>query len=800
MIRFIIGFVLLVLSFTLQAQTILVVNKSSQEPVELVTIQEKGTDKGAVTDRYGRAELKGFSTEGELIFRHPSYRSKLIKYKELLRNEFRVELSEEITEMEDIVVSANRWEQYQEEIPQQILEFEKKEFERIEPSTTADLLSIGSQVFVQKSQLGGGSPMIRGFAANGVLIVIDGVRMNNAIYRSGNLQNVISLDPASLEKAEVVFGPSSVVYGSDALGGVMDFHTKTPSFSESDYLGVSSGGFGRYASASGAVSGNYNITFSLPNFASYSSISYSKFGDLRTGSNRSDDFPDFGKRLEYVERRNNSDVIVQNDKPNLQRPSGYDQYNFLQKLRWRLGSFMDFSYSYHYSGSSDIHRYDRLIERENNILKNAEWYYGPQLWQMHAFQSNFTYPNTFFDRLKLTTAIQFVEESRYDRRFQSDILRNRKEKVDILSLNVDAYKSLGFSNELYYGLEMATNKVESSAFTENIVTNEIEALSTRYPDGGSDYSSAAAYLSIKNNLSSRLILNSGVRYTFTKLKSKFEDDTFYNFPYNEIKLSNGALTGNLGLVFNPGNGWKFNTLVSSGFRAPNVDDVAKVFDSEPGAVVVPNTEAKPEYSYNVEYGISKNIKDKLSFSFVNYFSFLRDALVRRPFTFNGQSQIEYDGVLSDVFAEQNVGEAYIWGASLYGNWNIQKGLSMNASVTYTKGEDKINNQPLRHVPPIFGEVGISMTQGKLTSTFLIKFSGGIAFNDLAPSERAKPHLYTADGALPWYTINIYNSYKLSDYYSINFNIENILDLHYRPYSSGISAAGLNAVISFRASF
>lgn len=119
---------------------------------------------------------------------------------------------------------------------------------------------------------------------------------------------------------------------------------------------------------------------------------------------------------------------------------------------------------------------------------------------MHAFQSNFTYPNTFFDRLRLTTAIQFVEESRHDRRFQSEILRNRKEKVNILSLNVDAYKSLGFSNELYYGLEMATNKVEFSAFTENIMTKEIGALSTRYPDGGSDYSSAAAYLSIKTTL------------------------------------------------------------------------------------------------------------------------------------------------------------------------------------------------------------------------------------------------------------------------------------------------------------
>lgn len=779
----------------------MVIDRSTRNPLELVTIQERGTDKGAVTDKNGRAELVGFSPDASLILRHPSYRPMLIKLKEVERNGFIIEMTEEATDMDEVVVSANRWEQFEEEIPQQITEIEKKEISLAEPSTTADILSINSQVFVQKSQLGGGSPMIRGFAANGVLIVIDGVRMNNAIYRSGNLQNVISLDPASIEKAEVVFGPSSVVYGSDALGGVMDFHTKVAPFADGDYLGISTGGFARYSSANNGISGNYHLEFNQPNFSSFSSLSYRKFGDLRTGSRRTDDFPDFGKRFEYIERRGNTDVIVQNDKENLQRPSGYDQYNFLQKFRWKMGSFSELGYSFYYSSSSDIPRYDRLIERDgNDDLRNAEWYYGPQLWQMHSFQNKFTYPNTFFDQLKLTTALQIMEESRYDRRYQSDILRSRKEKVNILSINADAYKSLGFNNELYYGLEVVTNDVASTAETTDIVTQQKGALSTRYPDGGSDYNTLAAYLSIKQNLSSRLIFNSGVRYTYTKLISKFEDDTFYNFPFDEIKLSNGALTGNLGLVYLPGNGWKFNTLVSSGFRAPNVDDVGKVFDSEPGAVVVPNPDLKPEYSYNVEYGISKSIGEKFQFNFVNYYSFLRDALVRRPFTFDGQSQIMYDGILSDVFAEQNAGEAFIWGFSLTGQWKMQNGLAVNGSVTYTQGEDTIEKLPLRHVTPLFGELGMTMNVKQLTSTFKVKFSGGIAFEDLAPSEKAKTHLYTADGALAWYTINIYNSYKLSDYYSINFNLENILDTHYRPYSSGISAPGFNAVIAFRASF
>ncbi|HEY9117746.1 MAG TPA: TonB-dependent receptor plug domain-containing protein, partial [Roseivirga sp.] len=429
------SFAIFLCLFTLQnayGQRVRVIDEKSRQPIELVTIQERGTDRGAVTDKTGYAELKGFSTTGQLILRHPTYRPKLIKFSSIEKAGFVIALEEAINEIDDVVVSANRWEQDKEEIPQQIAEFKASEIALAEPATAADVLSMNSQVFVQKSQQGGGSPMIRGFSANSVLLVIDGVRMNNAIYRSGNLQNVISLDPANLQDAEVVFGPSTVVYGSDALGGVMDFHTKSPAFS-TDYLGISSKAHGRYASANNALSGNYQIEFNLPKFASFSSLSYSKFDDLRTGSQRTDKFPDFGKRLEYIVRQGNSDIIVQNDNVNLQRDSGYDQYNFLQKFRWKLGSFSEFSYSFHHSSSSDIPRYDRLIERSNGQLRHAAWYYGPQLWQMHSLQSKFFYPNRFFNELKVTTAFQFVEESRNDRRYQSEILRTRKEKVDVLS-------------------------------------------------------------------------------------------------------------------------------------------------------------------------------------------------------------------------------------------------------------------------------------------------------------------------------------------------------------------------------
>ncbi len=781
-----------------QAQTIIVQDKFSKKPIPQATIQELETNRGAITNDRGEAELVGFSENGILLVRHPSYRPRKVKFAKLKELGYVINLTEEVFTMDDVVVAANKWEQNKIEIPQQIVDFSREKIALAEPATAADILSSSGEVFVQKSQLGGGSPMIRGFAANSVLIVIDGVRMNNAIYRSGNLQNVITLDPNNLQGAEVVFGPGSVVYGSDALGGVMDFHTVNPTFSNTG-LGIKAGGFTRYASAANAVTGNFNFEVNQTNFASYTSLTYSNFNDLRTGNRRTDKFPDFGKRFEYVETLNGVDRVVQNENVNRQVGSGYNQTNFLQKFRWKLGSFSDLSYGLHYSTSSDIPRYDRLIERRNGELRNAEWYYGPQEWQMHNIQSRFFYPTKLFDQLKITGAIQLIEESRNDRRLNSTTLRNRVEQVDVFSLNLDFEKAFGFRGELYYGIELVQNLVSSSAKTIDIVDGTEGLTSTRYPED-SEFGNKAIYVSTKNHINDKLIWNLGFRYTITGLRADFIDRGFFVLPFSEINNTNSSLNGSLGLVYLPNDKLKLNTVVSTGFRAPNVDDTGKIFDSEPGAVVVPNPDIKPETSNNWEYGITYKPNTYLELGLTNYYTFLRDALVRRPFTLNGESQIIYDGLLSDVFAEVNVGEAFIWGFSLALKAKLNKWLSFRTIYNYIEGEDTIENLPIRHVSPSFGQASLIYIADKLTSSFSINYQGGIAFEDLAPSEQNKTHLYTTDGALAWYTLNLSNSYQLNENFTINFNLENILDTHYRAYSSGISAPGFNAVIALRATF
>ena len=204
------------------AQELKVVNKKDGKGVENVVIYNLDESTTAMTNYLGITNVEHFNTNDTLIFQHPSFSPLLIPYFELNKLEYLVVMTERYINLSEIVISASKWEQNRNEIPNKITKIDKKNIEIYNPQTSADFLASSNEVFIQKSQMGGGSPMIRGFAANSVLLVLDGVRMNNAIYRSGNLQNVITIDPNIIENAEVIFGPGSIIYGSDALGGIME--------------------------------------------------------------------------------------------------------------------------------------------------------------------------------------------------------------------------------------------------------------------------------------------------------------------------------------------------------------------------------------------------------------------------------------------------------------------------------------------------------------------------------------------------------------------------------------------------
>ena len=372
---------------SLFAQTIQVTDQLSGNPIPDVFIYHQNKDHISYTDQKGMADVTSFP-EGTIFLQHHSYYEMIATYNGV---SMELSLKEKIVSFNEVIVSANKWEQEEQSVSQQILAINKKEIQFQNPQTSADMLSNSGQVFLQKSQYGGGSPKIRGFAANSVLLVVDGVRMNNAIFRSGNLQNVINIDPNALESTEVIFGPGSVIYGSDALGGVMDFHTVSPKWSVDDTTDFSMNTFTRYSTASNEKTGHLDLSLSSLKWTLFHSTTFSSFGDLRAGAVRSGGYENEFERRFEVTRIDGEDRLVETNNINLQTPSGYKLFNSISKMKFRLGSNSDLSYGFYLSTTSDIPRYDNLTETipGTDSLVNAEWYYGPQKWQMHNIRWNY---------------------------------------------------------------------------------------------------------------------------------------------------------------------------------------------------------------------------------------------------------------------------------------------------------------------------------------------------------------------------------------------------------------------------
>ncbi|NOR73856.1 MAG: TonB-dependent receptor [Draconibacterium sp.] len=774
-------------------QTVQVLNAKTGKHIEGVLLF---TDKYSTqTTQEGKAKIKNFPENINILFQHSSFLKYTSTKEKIIKRGNIILLIEDPVRLDEIVVSVNRWEQSKAEIPYTIKAIKAEDILHVNPQTTADLLGTKGGVFIQKSQMGGGSPMIRGFAANRVLIVVDGIRMNNAIYRSGNLHNVISLDANTLESAEVIFGPGSVIYGSDALGGVMSFNTVKPKLSTSKNFENSGKIFSRYSSANfeKTVNGLYN--FGSKKWAAVISSTYTDFDDLRMGSNGTD----YYLRPEYVSNENytGTDKIIQNSNKQIQKYSGYSQFNLLGKVRYRPNENFDFLFSAHHSQTGDIPRYDRLIQYSGESLKYADWYYGPQKWTMFTGQFQYVKEHSMFDKVSLLAGYQKSTESRNDRRLNSEFLSQREENLDIFSINLDFGKDFDENARLFYGVEATGNMVNSTGISTNLLSDETEKIASRYPDGSS-YKSVAGYYSLKYNLNKKFIFQVGSRFTYTHLLGEF-DPQFYNFPFEGFDIKNSAFNGNLGIVWHPTKNWQINIHSSTGFRSPNIDDVAKVFDSEPGNVVVPNPDLKPEYARNLELSLIRSYTSKARIEVTGFYTWLKDAMVRRDFTINGQDSILYDGEMSKVEALVNAESATIYGVNFTLEYVITNTLRTQNYLTITKGQDS-EGFPVRHVPPTFGSSHFIYESQKLYLDFYVDYSGKIDYDNLAPSEQDKPHIYLPDEignpySPSWYTLNFKSNYKLSNKITFGGGIENILDKRYRTYSSGIISPGLNVIFS-----
>ena len=784
-------------------QSIKVIDKTDKTPLAGVSIYNKNKSQTGTSDASGRIPLYLFKPGDTLYFSYVGYATVNIPYEDVLKGKH-IEMSFSAMNIDVFVLSANKVEEKLSDIPQKISIIDKKDIQFANPLSSASLLEQSGQIFVQQSQFGGGSPIIRGFEANRVVLVLDGIKMNNAIYRSGHLQNVITIDPEMLEKTEIINGPGSVIYGSDAIGGVLAFYTKSPYFSVLDKITVNTSMFTRYSSAANEKTGGLNINIGSKKWASLTHFTYKNLGDLKAGNIRNPFYGDWGKCLYYSERVNGQDSMIQNENPNIQKGTGYSQQDFMQKFNIKTSSNSLLKFNFQYSNSSDIPRYDRLSQYSDSTLKYAEWFYGPQSRILGAITFE-QYDLCFADKSSITFAYQNINEDRISRKFNQDNRRHQEEQVGVLSLNVDFMKE-ACSHELRYGIEFRNDKVESNAYYEDVNTSAItyDALS-RYPDDYNKMFNAAAYLTHSWEIGSKLILSQGIRYNIVNLQSAWTD-TMMNlggFSFEKtIEQNNSALTGNAGIVFMPGSGWRFAFYASTGFRAPNVDDVGKVNDSNSDDLiaVTPSINLKPEYIYSTDLTISKNFSNQFKIEVTGFYSYLDQAIILRAGQLNGSDSVLFDGVMSAVYSNTNAGAAQVIGMQSSITADISENFSFKSYITYTHGRVIDDNSPMDHIPPAFGQSSLRYRKDKFSGEFYVAWSSWKRLKDYSPGGEDNLAYATIYGVPSWTTLNLRASYAFGEHIQVIAGLENITDAHYRKFASGVSSPGRNLFLSLRANF
>jgi len=808
------------------AQTLEIFDRATEKRIENVAGFGTGKGPSVISNKNGEMSLDAFGLQDTIIFHHTSYINIYYTKRQLQAMKYKMYMVKNVHMLKEVVLSASKVEEKREDIPTQMDIIDYLDIANSNPQTTADMLTSSGTVSIQKSQMGGGSPVIRGFEANKVLLVVDGVRMNNAIYRSGHLQNVITIDHSVLERTEIIFGPSSVVYGSDALGGVMHFYTKRPLLAYNDStINQRLSGYIRYSSANREQTTHFDFQVGFKKIGLLTGITHSDFRDLRAGAIYNPDYPDDWKlRYYYSKTGQGNDTMLVNKNQYLQRNTGYNQVNLLQKIFYRPNPKIAFTLNVQYSSSSLIPRYDKMNDLKDDTLKYAEWYYGPQDRLFTSFTAHLNPKESFYDEGTIILGYQKVKEERITRKFLDDERTSRNEEVNVLTFNADMFKVIDSIRSFQYGAEVTYNGVLSKAEMENIQDSTKSTAATRYPDGGSDVQSAAAYLTYKWWLNKKLLLNAGVRYSQVSMSSSFKATNLYNLPYSKIAINTSAFNGSAGLVIRPSDQWQFNISTATGFRAPNVDDYGKVF-SKDDFVVVPNPDLVPEFVKSAELGISRKFKDGVSeIKALGYYTYLTNAIVRRNFTLNGDTTLVYDGDTVRITANTNSNEAIIYGAFFGVKLRISEALNVESNVNYTYGEDLTDKLPLSHIPPVFGKTSLNyqFQNGERLKPLKLSvysyYNGWKRLAEYGSSSVDNLSEATADGMPAWYTINFRSSYEFkikTPYYEeepilqdvadhrvlmLQLGIENIMDIHYRAFASGISAPGRNFILTLRAYF
>ncbi len=647
-----------------------------------------------------------------------------------------------------ITITAQRQEDLSSDVSQSVTVVTQELLLQNAPRTTPEALMNQTGVWVQKTNHGGGSPIIRGLVGNQVLVLIDGIRLNNSTYRYGPNQYMNTIDPGLVDRIEAIRGSGSVLYGSDALGGVVQVISKKPTFSATTTQ-VSGSLMGKWMSNEMEMSGRAEIEITSKRVAFLGGFSERHFGELVAGG----DLGTFS-------------------------PTGYNERAGDAKLLVRTGSSGLLTASFQQLTQFEVPRYDQVSQGGYSVFN-----FDPQMRQLSYVKWETTTKNPWVQTFRLTGSYNRSVEGLFAQRTNSTTVRKQRDEVNTTGFIAEVISNPTTFWNAQSGIEYYFDKVGSEASDLNTITNEETSVRGSYADG-----STASNLAVFTNHQvdwKKFQFSSGLR--FNAVTVTVEDATFGN-----QKITPSSWVGNLGVMYEITPHIRAIFSGNTGFRAPNVDDMSKFGPVEATVFEIPSANLAPEKSFTIETGFKFSGK-KYAGAIIAYQTQLSDLIDRVPATYQGSST--YDG--KNVYQKQNVGEAIIKGFEAEGELSILSAMSMYGSLTYTHGDNKTKNEPMRRIPPLFGRVGMQYRNNGWWVKGEVAMAGDQ--DRLAAGDKSDVRISSRleAGVMPgWNCFNLYTGYR---YKSVRMqaSLINLLDEGYRIYASGVDEYGRSVVISLR---
>ncbi len=752
-VLFLLVFTLLSYAPQASAQTVrgVVEDIYTGQPVSDAHIRMNGSAIGTVSSPDGLFTLNGFSSLTDTLWiSKVGYRSAKLAIagtavEEQMLSTIRL-LPEIIQLNEEVIVTVQRMPQAQFESPFPVSVLNAAQLIQYAPRSMAEALEGLPGVWMQKTNHGGGSPFVRGLTGNQTLLMIDGIRLNNAIARYGPNQYFNTIDPNSVERVEVVRGSGSVQYGSDALGGVVQVLTKTPTLNPEGWR-VQGNLYGKYMSGDMERSGRGELTVSHPRLALYGGLSFRNFGDLIAGGRR---------------------VLA---------PSGYREASVVSKAVVKLTKRQQLTAAYQRLQQNDVHRWDQVTQRGY-----ALWKFDPQIRHLGYLRWEGQTGNRWTKTIRATTSLNRSVEERVTQRADSPIRRHERDAVNTYGAQFEVVSEPSASYRLVTGIEYYADRIYSKVFEEDIAAETQSAQRSTYPEGAQ--ASSWALFSLHTWWLDRWTLNYGVRGGQVRVSA--QDETF-----GALNNSPNTWVGNLGISYALHPHYRVVTSVSTGFRAPNVDDLTK-FGSFDSGFEVPIRDLAPERSVTVEAGM-KNKTDYFSGTLMVYHTRLSNLIERASARYQGSEQWQGD----PVFQKQNVAAAFLRGVEAEAAWQINTIWTAFGSLMYTYGKNVTANEPMRRIPPLHGRAGFQW-ENALGFSARAEWRYAGAQRRLSEGD-VNDHRIADGGTNDWQIVNLYAGYARAQW-AMNVGLQNILDARYRTHGSGVNGYGRSAWLAVRWGF